>query len=420
MEDYIVRMYGITKEFPGTLALDHVDFKLKAGEVLSILGENGAGKTTLMKILYGMHQMDSGKVVLRGKEVHLKNPTDAIKNGICMVHQHFMLISDFTVIENIIVGSEPGPGIFLNTELAAEQVRNLIDEFEFDVEPNVKVAKLSVGERQRVEILKALYRDASIIILDEPTAILTPREADALLKILDRLRKSGKSIVIVTHKLQETKAIADRVMVLRDGKLVCDDVDPQVTTFSELSNMMVGREIDFDTINRSKKIGEVLFSVEDLVLKQKDKIILDHISLNVRRGEILGIAGVEGNGQSELLKCITGLIKPNSMQMKLAGEILPPSAGGILKKGIAHIPEDRSTMGLIGNMSIEDNLILGYQNESDFQKCGFLTRKKNPKTLGSALQGIWYQNAKCPITCFLFIWRKCAKSDFGQNNIQKS
>lgn len=371
----VVEMKNVSKSFPGTKAVDAVDFRLEQGEILSLLGENGAGKTTLMKILYGMHSMDSGEILYKGKPVQIKKPSDAIDLGICMVHQHFMLVSAFTVADNIIAGSEPCKGIFVDKKKEYEEIEALIKKFNFNIDPYAKLGSLSVGEQQRVEILKTLYREAEVIILDEPTAVLTPNEVDDLFVVLNNLRADGKSIVIITHKLKETKAIADRVMVLRDGKMIRDDVDPKQATFNELSDMMVGRHMELGVVERSKKQGDVMFSVHDLTLEEKGQKLLQNINMDIRSGEILGIAGIEGNGQSQLLECITGQKKPQSMKVMVDGKEVSGNPNAFLRSGLAHIPEDRNSMGLVADMSIRDNLILGYQDTEEFSKFGLLRKQ---------------------------------------------
>ena len=371
----VVEMKNVSKSFPGTKAVDAVDFRLEQGEILSLLGENGAGKTTLMKILYGMHSMDSGEILYKGKPVQIKKPSDAIDLGICMVHQHFMLVSAFTVADNIIAGSEPCKGIFVDKKKEYEEIEALIKKFNFNIDPYAKLGSLSVGEQQRVEILKTLYREAEVIILDEPTAVLTPSEVDDLFVVLNNLRADGKSIVIITHKLKETKTIADRVMVLRDGQMIRDDVDPKQATFNELSDMMVGRHMELGVVERSQKQGDVMFSVHDLTLEEKGQKLLQNINLEIRSGEILGIAGIEGNGQSQLLDCITGQKKPQSMKVVVDGKEVSGNPNAFLRSGLAHIPEDRNSMGLVADMSIRDNLILGYQDTEEFSKFGLLRKQ---------------------------------------------
>lgn len=382
----IIRMENITKHYPGTVALDNVDFYLKQGEIVSLLGENGAGKSTLMKILYGMTKATSGKVFYKGEEVDFKNPLFAIEKGICMVHQHFMLVQAFTVAENIVAGSEPTNKGFLDMRKARKQVKEIIDKFKFNLDPDIKLEKLSVGEQQRVEILKVLYRNADVIILDEPTAVLTPQEVDDLFTVLRLLRDEGKSIIIITHKLKETKALVDRVVVLRDGKLIVDDVDPKVTSTKELSEMMVGREVDLGIRHPSEHIGNVCLSVSDLTVVQDGQEKIKDINFNICQGEILGIAGIEGNGQTQLLEALTGLSKPDSMELTLNGEEIHGNAVQFIEAKIGHIPEDRLTMGLVPQMSVMDNMILGYHRDSNFvNKRGFL-KKKNIRDYSETLK----------------------------------
>ena len=372
----LIRMEKITKIYPGTTALSAVDFTLHEQEIVSLLGENGAGKTTLMKILYGMTPQSSGEIFYRGKPIRFRKPVDAIEKGICMVHQHFMLVPAFTVTENIIAGSEPSKNKFLDMKKARQQVKDLISQFHFNIDPDVKVEKLSVGEQQRVEILKVLYRKADVIILDEPTAVLTPSEVDDLFVILKRLRDEGKSIIIITHKLKETKALADRVVVLRDGRLVVDDVNPADVTTKQLSEMMVGREVNLQKRRPAEHIGEGCVHLEHLTVKEDGQEKVKDVSFDIRHGEILGIAGIEGNGQSQLIEALTGLREPESMKMTLNGKEVTGNCRDFLQDGIGHIPEDRLSMGLVKEMSIMDNMILGYHRESDFcRKSGLLEKK---------------------------------------------
>lgn len=370
-------MENISKYYPGTVALEGVDFRLNKKEIVSLLGENGAGKTTLMKILYGMTSPSSGKIMYNGENVDFKRPVDAIEKGICMVHQHFMLVPAFTVIENIIAGSEPGNSTFLDMKKARQEVVDLISKFNFNVDPDVKVEKLSVGEQQRVEILKVLYRKADIIILDEPTAVLTPHEVNDLFEVLRLLKEEGKSIIIITHKLKETKSIADRVVVLRDGKLINDDVIPSKVSTKQLSEMMVGREIKSPDRIRSEKVGDERLKVSNLVVEEGGEKRIKDISFNVHQGEILGIAGIEGNGQTQLIEALTGLVEPKSMELILDGEKITGKSSDFLKAGIGHVPEDRHLMGLVSEMSVMDNMILGYHREPDFcNKNGLLLKNR--------------------------------------------
>lgn len=372
----LIRMEKVSKVYPGTAALDNVDFVLNEKEIVSLLGENGAGKSTLMKILYGMTSPDKGTIYYKGEKIEFKKPMDAIDKGICMVHQHFMLVPAFTVTENIIAGSEPCVKGFVNMSKARAEVKSLIERFRFNINPDIKVENLSVGEQQRVEILKVLYRKADIIILDEPTAVLTPQEVNDLFMILQQLREDGKSIIIITHKLKETKALADRVVILRDGKLIKDDIDPDNVTTKQLSEMMVGREVNLNTRRPSTSIGDVALKLEKLNVVVDGIPKVRNVSFEVHEGEILGIAGVEGNGQSQLIEALTGLCNPLTMNMKVNDIQIQGSSEKFLKAGIAHIPEDRLSMGLVKEMSIMDNIILGYHRDEEFcSKSGLLKRK---------------------------------------------
>ena len=364
----LIEMKHITKIYPGTVALDGVDFSLKQGEILSLLGENGAGKTTLMKVLYGMTQPNSGEICYKGEPLRLRSPIDAINKGICMVHQHFMLVPAFSVTDNIVVGAEPHKGIFLDKTKAKREVQELIQQFHFNIDPDILVERLSVGEQQRVEILKALYRKADVIILDEPTAVLTPTEVEELFVILRQLRDSGKSIIIITHKLKETMELADRIVVLRDGRLVADDVRPAEVTTEQLSSLMVGRQVDLQIRRPAKNIGEVCLKVENLTVMDHGQAKVKNVSLEVHAGEILGVAGIEGNGQTQLLEALTGLCQPKSMALTLNGEPLSGACDVFIHRGVGHVPEDRLAMGLVKEMSIKDNLILGYHRQDRF--CG--------------------------------------------------
>ncbi len=370
----IVRMTDISKVYPSSnvRALDHVDFTLKKGEIHSLLGENGAGKSTLMKILYGMNAPYSGEVVIYGEKKIMSKPIHAIELGISMVHQHFMLTPVMTVAENIVIGREPRKGILFDRESAEREIQKMIDTYGFNLSPKAKVEDLSTGEQQRVEILKAMYGGAGIIILDEPTAVLTPQEVNDLFAIMRRLKADGKTIVIITHKLKETINIADRASVLRDGKMIRTDIQVKDTTIEELSRYMVGRDVELGIQRPSLEIGEVAFEVRNLNLVEREHSILKQINLKVHRGEILGIAGIEGNGQSELLEVLTGVRKPTSMELRKNGELLKGDARAFIDQGIGHVPEDRMSQGLVASMSIMENLILGYHKRPQFSKRGLL------------------------------------------------
>lgn len=365
-----VQMRRITKRFGSLCALDHVDFSVREGEIHSLLGENGAGKSTLMNVLYGMLPCDEGEVLIHGQRAVIKHPSQAIQLGIGMVHQHFMLTPVMTVTENVIVGGEPVNGPFVDYWSAACRVQEMIDKYNFGIDANAKVQTLSVGEQQRVEILKALYRGANVLILDEPTAVLTPQEVQELFVVLRDLKAAGKSIIIITHKLKETAAIADRVSVLRTGKMIDSGIDASQCSINDLALMMVGRKVDLTFTRRSQCVGDVAFEVRDLNLTIKGVPILKDLALKVRKGQILGIAGIEGNGQTELIEILTGLRKPDSMVLLKDGKPLSGNASDFLSAGVGHVPEDRLSRGLVTPMSIEDNVILGYHRRSQFSRKG--------------------------------------------------
>ena len=370
-----IEMRGITKIYPGVRALDNVSFSVEQGEIHSLLGENGAGKSTLMNVLYGMTTPDAGEILVEGKPVTIRRSAQAIALGIGMVHQHFMLTPVMTITENVIVGCEPVHGPFLDRKKATESVQALIDKFHFHLNASARVQALSVGEQQRVEILKALYRGANVLILDEPTAVLTPQEVGELFSVLRELKAAGKSIIIITHKLRETAEIADRVSVLRAGVMVDQGLSAAGCSASDLALMMVGRKVDLSYTRRSKSVGETAYQVQNLNLTVKGVPILRDVALEVHKGEILGIAGIEGNGQSELIEVLTGLRKPDSMDLVKDGLPLSGKTAAFLSAGVGHIPEDRLVRGMIGPMTIEDNIILGYHRKKEFSKHGI--RRKN-------------------------------------------
>ena len=363
-------MRGIVKQYPLVRAIDGADFTVEQGEIHSLLGENGAGKSTLMKILYGMTTPTAGEVRVFGKPVAITRPAQAIALGIGMVHQHFMLTPVMTVAENVVIGSEPVRGVFFDRKKAEAQVAAMIDEYNFHISATAKVETLSVGEQQRVEILKALYRGADLLILDEPTAVLTPQEVEDLFRVMRQLKAAGKSIIIITHKLKETMEIADRVSVLRQGKMIESGVPVAGTTMNELAQMMVGRDVELSVTRRAEQMGEENFSVRGLSLTERGVPILRDVCLSLRKGEILGIAGIEGNGQTELIEVLTGLRRPDHMELFKDGKPLSGNAAAFLAAGVGHVPEDRMTRGLVLEMSIEDNLILGYHRRPAFARRG--------------------------------------------------
>ena len=380
--EYVVEMLNIRKEFPGIVANDNITLQLKKGEIHALLGENGAGKSTLMGILFGMNQPDKGVIKVRGKEVKITNPNVANDLGIGMVHQHFKLVENFTVTQNIVLGCEPkilfGLGMDLNK--AAKRIEELSKQYGLNVDPNAKIENISVGMQQRVEILKMLYRDADVLILDEPTAVLTPQEIDELIKIMKNLINEGKSIIIITHKLKEIKAAADRCTVIRRGRYI-GTVDVKTTSEAEMAKMMVGREVSFKVNKKPAKPGEIVLDIKNLSVKNNKKVLgLKDFSIDVRAGEIVGIAGVEGNGQSELIEAITGLRKSESGTINFKNkDINRESIRNRINSGIAHIPEDRHKRGLVLDYTIEENMVLEVYDKKPFSNKGLLNKKEIKK-----------------------------------------
>ena len=371
-DEHVLEMRGIRKEFPGVIANDNVSFDVRRGEVHGLLGENGAGKSTLMNILYGLYRPDAGDVLLDGKPVSFNSARDAIHAGIGMVHQHFMLIPVMTVAENIVLGMEP-PGILLDERGAEQRVRELSEQYGLIVEPHALVSEITVGQEQRVEILKALYRGAEILILDEPTAVLTPQEARELFGILRSLKADGKSIVFITHKLNEVLEIADRITVLRRGKSV-ETVPAAGATEASLARAMVGREVLLRIEKVPAKPGDVILSVRDLhVCDDRGIPKVRGVSFDVRAGEIVGVAGVDGNGQTELIEAITGLRKSESGSIEVDGRGLhDANAREMLDAGVGHIPEDRQRRGLVLEFSIAENIALHDYAKPPVAKWGWL------------------------------------------------
>ena len=355
-----VEMINISKEFPGVLANDSVNFSLAQGEIHALLGENGAGKTTLMKCLYGLYHPDAGEIYIKGKRFNVTSPNIAIENGIGMVHQHFMLIPPFTVAENIVLGREPRKNGMLDQNKAILEVEELSHKYGLNVEPRAKVQDITVSMQQRVEILKTLYRGADILILDEPTAVLTPQEVKELINIMKNLTSQGKSIIFITHKLKEVKAISDRVTVIRRGKVI-DTVETAGATEAGLAKMMVGREVVLQVEKGQAAPGEIILEVESLKAKDERGLpALTGTSFQVRRGEILGIAGVDGNGQSELAETLIGLKRPTGGKIVFNGQdIANFSTREIIEAGISFIPEDRQKRGLVLDFTLYENLIMG-------------------------------------------------------------
>ncbi|NFV13723.1 ABC transporter ATP-binding protein [Clostridium sporogenes] len=365
----VIEMKGITKVFPGTIANDNVNFDLNKSETHVLLGENGAGKTTLMNVLYGLYQAEKGEIFVNGKKVNILEPNDAIKQGIGMVHQHFMLVHNFTVAENIVLGIEPKKGLKIDINKAIEDVEEISKKYGFSIDPKSVIEDISVGQQQKVEILKALYRGAEILILDEPTAVLTPQEIDELGIIIDNLKKQGKSIILITHKLKEVMKMSDRVTIIRRGK-VTGTVNTKETNIDELAELMVGRKVNLQIDKKSQNLGKEILKVENLQAKDKRGVdVLKGVNLSVISGEIVGLAGVDGNGQSEFIEVITGLRKAKAGSINLNGEeIINKSSRQIIDKGVGHIPEDRHKRGLILKYSLYENAVLGKHHKSPFSK----------------------------------------------------
>jgi len=367
-----IELKAITKRFGSLVANDSIDLKVDRGEIHAILGENGAGKSTLMNIVYGLVQADSGKIFVENKEVTINEPADALRYGIGMVHQHFMLIPVFTVAENIALGRETSHGVFLSLEEVKKKIRELADEFKFDIDPDALIEDLPVGVQQRVEIIKALIYDAKVLILDEPTAVLTPQETDELLNVMRTLKKRGTSIIFITHKLREVKEVADKITIIRLGKVVATTT-PEASQ-EELASLMVGRQVDLVPDKSEAKVGKVILDITNLnVSNAVGRKILKSLTLSVKEGEILAIAGVQGNGQSELARAILNLEEHVQGSIKLDGqEILGFSVQDALRAGIAYIPESRELDGLIGSFTISENLILDVHDLEPVAKKGIL------------------------------------------------
>jgi general nucleoside transport system ATP-binding protein len=374
----VLEMRGITKRFPGIVANDAVDFDLLPGEVHALLGENGAGKSTLMNILYGLYTPDEGEIIVKGKPVRMESPSAAIAHGIGMVHQHFMLIPVMTVAENVVLGQEPTrDGLLLDFDKAEQRVGELARSFKFSIDPHALVQNLSVGTQQRVEILKALYRSADILIMDEPTAVLTPPEARELFQILRTLTREGMAVIFISHKLDEVLEISDRITTLRRGKLV-DTVPREGATEAGLARGMVGREVLLRVEKRPSSPGEPVLSVEDLsVLDERGLPAVRDVSFEVRAGEIVGIAGVDGNGQTELIDALTGLRKIESGRVLVGGQDLTGGdARDHIDEGLGHIPEDRQRRGLVLEFSLAENLSLYAYRESPVSRLGWLSPRR--------------------------------------------
>ena len=374
MSEFVIEMLNITKKFPGIIANDDVTLQLRKGEIHALLGENGAGKSTLMSVLFGLYQPEDGVIKKDGEVVQINDPNDANRLNIGMVHQHFKLVQVFTVLDNIILGAEQTRHGFLQKKEARQKVMDLSEKYGLQVDPDALIEDIGVGMQQRVEILKMLFRDNDILIFDEPTAVLTPQEIDELMQIMRNFAKEGKSILFITHKLNEIMAVADRVTVLRKGKCI-GTVDVADTNVDELAEMMVGRKVNFVVEKAPGAPGDSALTVHNLVVgdKHHNKKKVNNVSFSVHKGEIVGIAGIDGNGQSELVYALTGLMKPESGSIYLENhEITHTSVRGRNDLGLSHIPEDRHKYGLVLDYTLAENLILKNYYTEDFQHGGFL------------------------------------------------
>ncbi len=372
----VIEMKDIVKKFGDFTANDHINLTVHKGEVHAILGENGAGKSTLMNVLYGLYRPTSGQIFINGQETHLNSPKHAIEMGIGMVHQHFMLIQPFTVTDNIILGVEPTKGLMVDEKLARSKVLELSERYGMSVDPDAKIQDISVGMQQRVEILKVLYRGAQVLILDEPTASLTPQEIDELMEIIRNLTADGKSVILITHKLKEITACSDYCTIIRQGKYI-QTVKVSDVTENDLAAMMVGRDVNFKVDQKEQEPGEVVLEVKDLHARDYRGVeILKGLNLTVRAGEIVGLAGVDGNGQTELVEILTGLKKAESGSVLMQGkDIFNKTPSEIFNSGLSSIPADRQKHGLVLNFSVEDNLIVQHFEEAPYSMRGMLDRK---------------------------------------------
>ena len=371
-----LEMRGIVKRFPGVLANDHVNFDVKTGEIHALLGENGAGKSTLMKILYGMYQPTEGEIFLNGEPIEIHSPTDSMNYGIGMIHQHFMLVDNMTVAENVALGLPSSKGMMLDLDVVSARIRELAEKYGLRVDPDAIISRLAVGQRQRVEIVKALYRGAALLVLDEPTAVLTPQEVDDLFIIFKQMAADGHALIFISHKLNEIFALTDRVTVLRDGRVVGTRPTSEVTK-KDLANMMVGREVLMERVRPPREIGDVRLKMEGVTAVNEDGTpILKDISFDVRSGEIVGVAGVSGNGQRPLARAIAGLHRVVSGKITLEGKDvsnIPPVE--MFEIGLSYIPEERMHDGIVKDFSVEENFILQDHAREPYSKGIFLNFK---------------------------------------------
>ncbi|OIN67945.1 heme ABC transporter ATP-binding protein [Exiguobacterium sp. KRL4] len=404
--EYVIEMLNIRKEFGTFVANDNITLQLRKGEIHALLGENGAGKSTLMNVLFGLYQPEAGEIRVRGEKVNITSPNVANDLGIGMVHQHFMLVQNFTVTENIILGAEPKAGLKIDRAAAREKVRQISEQYGLAVDPDAKIEDISVGMQQRVEILKTLYRGADILIFDEPSAVLTPQEIKELIQIMNRLIAEGKSIILITHKLKEIMEVADRCTTIRRGKYIGTvDIDETMTQ-SRLAEMMVGREVNFNAEYSKANPQELVLDIKDLVVKDSRGIkTVDGLNLDIRAGEIVGIAGIDGNGQTELIEAITGLRKADSGEIFLNNKSIKNlKPRKVTESGVGHIPQDRHKHGLVLDYSIGHNMVLQTYYKQPYSKAGIMNygqvmekaktliekfdvRTPSPETFARALSG---------------------------------
>lgn len=378
----LLEMKNVTKRFGPVVANSNVNLSIEEGEVHALLGENGAGKSTLMNILYGLYEQNEGEVYYKGEPVKIKSPRHAINLGIGMVHQHFMLIPAHTAIENVVLGYEGNKSV-LNLKEAADRFTKMAERYHMAIDPWAKVSELSVGQQQRLEILKALYRDVDLLILDEPTAVLTPQEVEGLFDIIRQLTSEGKTVIFISHKLNEIKSICDRCTVLRQGRVAASGIPiSEIKDFEQLASLMVGKQVELETQNEPAKPKDVVLKLEDVTHINKNKLeVLKKINFELRGGEILGVCGVDGNGQSELIKCITGLLPVSSGHVYIDGkDMTNHSTKSIMGLGVGHIPEDRHKMGMVGAMNIRENLAMVDYDSKEYSKHGFMLWKTIDKT----------------------------------------
>ena len=374
----VLELRGITKSFPGVLANDHIDLTVEKGEIHALLGENGAGKTTLMNILYGLYHPDEGEIYVNGQKLDVRSPIDAIKAGVGMVHQHFMLVPVFTVTENVMLGEEYVTlGGILDRKKATDKIGEISNMYKLEINPDAYISDIPVGMQQRVEIIKLLFREAEILIMDEPTAVLTPQEVEELFKIMHTMVEQGKSIIFITHKLGEVLEIADRITVIRGGKVV-GSTTPEESNLNDLASMMVGREVNLVIDKINSVPGDAILEVKNLkVLDPIGAVAVDDMSFAVHAGEVLGIAGVQGNGQTELVRALTGLLQPVDGEVRLCGQnITRFSPRKITEIGSAHIPEDRQKDGLVLGFPVSDNLVLNMYYLEPFSKSIWMDQKQ--------------------------------------------